>query len=161
MDTMISTVLKNRAFTLIEAIMSSLIVGIGTLAIVASLRYGDFAALRARIDARGSQEFAKQSQWVVNYPSSTFRQKLSSGVTLPFTEYSNETPLVLIPQKSPFLLPNKDSYVFKTKMTVNPPPPGEDAYVIDLETEWETPSATMSVSAVRTNKLEMRGIRKW
>ncbi len=155
--------LKNKAFTMIEAIMSTMIVAIGTLSVVASLRYGDYAALRARIDARGSQEFAKQSQWIVNYPSGAFREKLQSGGALPLTDgsYPPENARLLIPQTSRYLLPAKGAYAFKTTVVVSPPPPGEDAYIVDMETEWETPTGAASGSGVRTNKLEMRGIRKW
>ncbi len=143
--------------------MSTMIVAIGTLSVVASLRYGDYSALRARVDARGSQEFAKQSQWVVNYPSGAFREKVQSLGTLPITDYSTppENAAILIPQTSSHLLPAKNAYSFKTKMVINPPPPGEDAYIIDLETEWETPTGSAQGATVRTNKLEMRGIRKW
>lgn len=162
-DIMIFIDAKNRAFTLVEAIMSMAVVAIGTLAVVASLRYGDYAALRARLDARGSQEFARQSQWIVNYPPEVFREKLAQHATSGSLEDSSWPPSsskILIPQKTEFLLPGKSAFAFRTKMTVSPPAASGDAYTVDIETEWETPIAAAAQS-VRTNKLEMRGIKKW
>lgn len=144
--------------------MSMTVVAIGTLAVVASLRYGDYAALRSRLDARGSQEFARQSQWIVNYPSAVFREKMlryAPGGALEDQAWPSASTKILIPQKAGFLLPERGAFSFNTKMTVSPPPPGEEAYVVDIETEWETPSSAPGGQSIYTNKMEMRGIRKW
>jgi type II secretory pathway pseudopilin PulG len=174
MDTMTYIADKNKAFTLIEAVMSMVVVAVGTMAVVASLQYGDNAALRARIDARGSQEFARQTQWVMNYPSSDFRQIVESMPPSGMEEDSLPTsnPQILIKQPTDHIIGNvsasssQKAFFYKTTLKVEPPPAEGDAYVLKIRTEWETPVAAgntgdFSGVNVRTNMLEMEGLRKW
>lgn len=154
--------------------MSMVVVAVGTMAVVGSLRYGDHAALRARVDARGSQEFAKQAKWVVNYPSSEFRKLVEPLPAGGYTETSSSTssPKILIKQSSDYILgenstdPDKKAFLYKTTLKVTPPPTPGEAYGLSITTEWETPSSARSSGdfagvAVRTNMLQMEDVKKW
>lgn len=146
--------------------MSMVVVAVGTMAVVSSLRYGDHAAMRARIDARGAQEFAKQSGWIVNYPSAEFKTALASvgnpnGVVTDVSWTTNASTKLLIPQSEKFLLPAKQAFEYSTKLTVSPPPAPGDAFVVDIVTSWESPSGAFGGPKVKTNMLEMKGVRKW
>lgn len=167
-------VVKNKAFTLIEAIMSMVVVAVGTMAVVASLRYGDMAALRARVDARGSQEFAKQTKWIINYPSSDFRRLMEPLPAGGYEENSStsSSPRILIKQGTDHILggdsssASKRAYDYRTTLKVSPPETEGDAYNLTITTEWETPSAARSSGdfssvTVRTNMLQMEDVRKW
>jgi len=174
MDTTTYTGGNNRGFTIIEAVMSMVVVAVGTMAVVASLRYGDLSALRARIDARGSQEFAKQTKWVVNYPPSVFRELVEPLPAGGYEENSlpSSNPKILIKQPSEYVFgtgssdPSKKAYSYKTTLKVLPPPEPGDAYNLTITTEWQTPTSARNAGdfasvAVRTNMLQMEEIRKW
>ncbi len=167
-----------QAFTIIESVVSMAIVAAGTLAIIASLKYGDHTALRARLDARGGKEFAKQAQWIVGYPPSDFRSQLPLDIsprTYLETTKTNGGKL-LIPTGDGTLL--KDSSVnpltaevggFKhwTEIEVEiPADPGSlddlPPYTIRVATFWEVPGGLGEGAAgIRTNSMEMSGVRKW
>jgi prepilin-type N-terminal cleavage/methylation domain-containing protein len=167
-------------FTLIESIVSMAIVAAGTMAIIASLKYGDQTALRARLDARGGKEFAKQAQWIIAYPPDQFRAELPLGdVTSTYAERAGTNGTggkFLIPQPSEFLLTDssvdpstgkKGGFRYWTEMSVQvPPDPGVDSseapYTINLSTYWEVPGGQgLSDTSLKTNVMEMIGIRKW
>lgn len=180
-DTMTSTKKTDRrGFTLIESIVSMAIVAAGTMAIIASLKYGDQTALRARLDARGGKEFAKQAQWIISYPSDEFRAELPlEDVSRTYTETAGVNGTggkFLIPQPSEFLLMDSSSdpstgekggFRYWTEMSVLvPPDPGDDSggepYVINLATYWEVPGGQgINDASLKTNVMEMNGIRKW
>lgn len=164
----------NKAFTLIEAVMSMVVVAVGTMAVVASLRYGDLAALRARVDARGSQEFAKQTKWVINYPPSEFKSLVDPIPDGGYVEDSAPTsnPKILIKQNSEYILgdsssnPSRRAYSYKTILKVESPAVEGDAYNLTITTEWETPSSSRPAGdfvgvSKRTNTLQMEDIKKW
>lgn len=156
------------------------IVAAGTMAIIASLKYGDQTALRARLDARGGKEFAKQAQWIISYPPDQFRAELPlSDVASTYTERAGTNGTggkFLIPQPSEFLLTDssvdpstgeKGGFRYWTEMSVQvPPDPGEDSagapYTINLATYWEVPGGQgLNDTSLKTNVMEMTGIRKW
>lgn len=171
---------NNRGFTLIESIISMAIVAGGTMAIVASLKYGDQTALRARLDARGGKEFAKQAQWIISYPSDQFRAELplgiSSGIYSETAGTNGAGGKFLIPQPSEFLLMDssvdpstgrKGGFRYWSEMSVEVPiDPGDNSeempYTIRLTTRWEVPGGQgINDSSLKTNVMEMSGIRKW
>jgi prepilin-type N-terminal cleavage/methylation domain-containing protein len=167
-------------FTLIESIVSMAIVAAGTMAIIASLKYGDQTALRARLDARGGKEFAKQAQWIIAYPSDQFRSGLPLGVTASnYSEVASTNGAggkFLIPQPGKFLLMDssvdpstgeRGGFRYWTEMRVQvPADPGDgslsEPYTIRLATYWEVPGGQgVNDPALKTNVMEMSGIRKW
>lgn len=171
---------SRRGFTLIESIVSMAIVAAGTMAIIASLKYGDQTALRARLDARGGKEFAKQAQWIISYPSDQLRATLPLG--LASSSYSETASTngsgggLLIPQPSSLLLMDSNidpstgergGFRYWTEMNVQVPvDPGDsglvEPYTINLTTYWEVPGGQgVGDSALKTNVMKMSGIRKW
>lgn len=75
-----------RAFTLVEAVMTIAILAVTMTTMATIIRYSDNSAMQARLDSMGMLEFAKQTQWLVNVPMSSFRESLNAhGGTLPLT----------------------------------------------------------------------------
>ena len=172
--------ISRRGFTLIESIVSMAIVAAGTMAIIASLKYGDQTALRARLDARGGKEFAKQAQWVIAYPSDQFRAGLPLSITASnYSEVASTNGTggrFLIPQPGKFLLMDsgvdpstgeRGGFRYWTEMQVQVPvDPGDgglgEPYTIRLTTYWEVPGGQgVNDPSMKTNVMEMSGIRKW
>lgn len=166
---------KTGGFTLIESIVSMAVVAAGTMAVIASLKYGDNAALRARLDARGGKEFAKQVQWVVSYPSQEFRNLLPLGETgasnyFEVAKTNGSAGGILIPQSGPMLLRDTDGeggfrYWTELEVAVPADPGGEgeaEPYTVRVATFWEVPDGQGGVTAgLKTNSMEMDQIRKW
>lgn len=152
---------KNSAFTIVEAIVAMLVVALCTMSIIEALKMGDDLALRARVDSRGHQEFAKQSKWVAEYPSTLFASIIppASG---PFSESSDASPKILVPQPSRFLMPNQSAFQYKTVLTVTPPSSPGSPYSVSLQTTWQSPlSSSAGGAELTTNAMEIKNFNKW
>jgi hypothetical protein len=175
---MISTIrIKLGGFTIVESIMSMAIVAAGTLALIASLKYGDNTALRARLDSRGGKEFAKQVQWIVSYPSEILRSRLPGRDSIwTYTETTKGgTNQLLIPQAGPFALrdsepvgTNSSGFSYWTTLEAKVPAevaPGESAspYEFKIATFWEVPAGPSGGTngGMITNVMEIEGMSKW
>jgi len=170
---------KLSGFTIVESIMSMAIVAAGTLALIASLKYGDNTALRARLDSRGGKEFAKQVQWIVSYPSETLRSILPPGDAVStYSESSKQgvaAPKILIPQASKFILSdsepidaNGSGFEYWTTLDVKVPAaagPGQSLspYEVRIATYWEVPAGPKGglAGGVITNMMEIEAMNKW
>ena len=87
---------KNKAFTILEAVVSMAVVAIGVASVVTLLRTADNAAYRVRAESRAAAVFSAQSDWLVGMPFANFESYagLATNATYGPSGAGGETRLI-------------------------------------------------------------------
>jgi len=122
---------RRAAFTLVESVMTIAILAVTMATMVTALRYSDNAAMQARLDSLAAMEFAKQCQWLVNTPMSSFRENLinfkgtnSTAITSLTCNATLTSTHSLLPPITSYYLMDGGAFPYKTVLTVTPMPAG-------------------------------------